>query len=257
MKSILKKLTTTLGYRIEKIPEMPSHGHYDRDGLRSIHSHRFMDDPRFQKAFDRGTAALDEGETYGIHWRLHIALWVARNAIDRGGHFVECGVNKGFVSSAVMDYLDWNDLDRSIYLLDTFQGIAAEHLTEKEAAEGAADGSARRLESGFYVTGTERVRKNFSEWDRVKIIEGTVPETLAEIDTDQIGYLHLDMNCSAPEVAAMEELWDRIVPGGMILMDDYCYWGYDEIHDGANRFARARNVEIVALPTGQGILIKP
>ncbi len=30
---------------------------YDQDGLRSIHNHEFKDDPKFQKAYQRGVRA--------------------------------------------------------------------------------------------------------------------------------------------------------------------------------------------------------
>lgn len=256
MKALIKKLIESTGYRIGKIPEKPSHLHYDQDGLKTAHSNAFMDEAAFQEAFDRGEKALAGSETYQIHWRLHIALWAASHAKRLGGDFVECGVNRGFVSSAVMEYLDWNNMDAHFYLLDTFGGIDAELLTDEEADSDYAKHSEERIERGFYTTDVDAVKANFSEWERAHVVQGRVPETLEAIESEAISYLHLDMNCSAPEVATMEHLWDRIKVGGIILMDDYVYWGFESIRKGADDFAKSKGHLIAALPTGQGILIK-
>ena len=228
---------------------------YDRDGLRSIHNHEFMDDPAFQRAYARGVQAV--GWDYQWHWRVHVGLWAAATAAQLPGDFVECGVNHGFLSSAIMNYLDWNRGDRTFYLLDTFQGLDPKYVSEGERAGGILDKNRELLDNGFYVSGVESVRRNFSEWPRAKIIEGSIPETLPQIDSGAIAFVHIDLNCSPPEVAALEFLWPRLVPGAVILLDDYAYNGYRPQKLGMDGFARQKQVAIAALPTGQGLLIRP
>ena len=60
------------------------------------------------------------------------------------------------------------------------------------------------------------------------------------------------MNCSTPEVAAAHFFWERLVPGALMLLDDYAYR-----HKVEGRFAQAKTNNILSLPTGQGLLIKP
>jgi hypothetical protein len=200
------------------------HPVYDQDGLRSIHNHEFMEDASFQKAYQRGVRAANRD--YNWHWRVHVGLWVALNASELEGDFVECGVNFGVLSSGIMDYLKWDSLGKQFYLLDTFQGLDERFISDEEKAGGAMKNSKGALEKGFYVDGVDSVRANFSEWKNVTIIQGAVPEALTQIHAKHIAYLHLDMNCSPPEVAAAEFLWDRLVPGAFILMDDYAFAGY-------------------------------
>ncbi len=83
---------------------------YNQDGLISVHSTEFMTDPRFLKAYARGVRAA--GEDYQWHWRVHVGLWASYHAVKLEGDFVECGVNRGALSSAILDYLNWNELDR-------------------------------------------------------------------------------------------------------------------------------------------------
>lgn len=227
---------------------------YNQDGLRSIHNHDFMSDPAFVRAYQRGVEAASD---HHWHWRVHVGLWAARLAARLPGDFVECGVNRGFLSSAIMKDLDWDKTGRRFYLLDTFSGRDERYVSVEEKEGGVLERNRRELESGFYTTNVEAVRANFAEWKNVCIIAGAIPETLEQIDTQCIAFLHIDMNCSPPEVAAIRHLWDRLTPGAPVLLDDYAGFGYEWQKIGMDAFAAERGLSILSLPTGQGLLIKP
>ncbi|HCA60016.1 MAG TPA: methyltransferase, partial [Blastocatellia bacterium] len=78
-------------------------------------------------------------------------------------------------------------------LLDTFEGIDPNQTTEQVERER----NTKHIEEGFYVTDLEAVKKNFAEWKNVKLIKGVVPDTLSEIDSEKLVYLHIDMNHAA------------------------------------------------------------
>ena len=65
------------------------------------------------------------------------------------------------------------------------------------------------------------------------------------------------MNCSPPEIAALEFFWDRLVPGAFILLDDYAYYGHKSQKLAIDAATRSKKVDVASLPTGQGLLIKP
>ncbi len=251
VRQLVKRLIEATGYSIYKMGPTV----YNADCLISWHNHDFMHDPSFMRAYDRGVRATNF--YYPWHWRVHIGLWVAFSASKLDGDFVECGVNKGFLSSAIMEYLDWNSLNKKFYLLDTFSGLDERFLSEEEIRAGALDRNKKSLESGHYVSGIESVQLNFSEWKDVRIIQGAIPETLSKVDSTRIAYLHLDMNCSPPEVAAANFFWDRLVPGAFILMDDYGFPGFQYSKIGMDNFASEKGLKIASLPTGQGLLVKP
>ncbi len=228
---------------------------YDQDGLRTVHNHEFISDPGFAAAYRRGIAAA--GADYKWHWRVHVGLWAATVAAELPGDFIECGVNRGFMSSAIMEHLDWDKTGRMFYLLDTFLGINADFVSAEEVADGLLERNAKEIESGFYTTDAEAVRRNFSTWENVTIIAGSIPTTLVDISAQKIAFLHVDLNCSLPEVATLEALWDRIVTGGVILLDDYAYHGFRSQKVGIDRFACEKRCAVLSLPTGQGLIIKP
>jgi hypothetical protein len=224
---------------------------YDQDGLYSVHNHDFMKDPSFCRAYERGVAASGD---HHWHWRVHIGLWAAVTAAKLEGDFVECGVNRGFLSSAIMEHLNWDTLTKTFYLLDTFDGLSDDHLLPEEAA--IRNKTKRKWEAATYVHGVESVKKNFSQWKNVRIIQGTVPETLPLVESEKIAYLHIDMNCMYPETQTLRFFWNRIVPGGIVLLDDYAYCGCLPQKKGMDAVAEELSFPIASIPTGQGLIIK-
>jgi hypothetical protein len=227
---------------------------YDHDGLYSIHNHDFMLQADFISAYQRGVRA--SGKDYKWHWRVHVGLWAARSALRIEGDFVECGVNRGFLSSAIMHSSDWDSTGKTFYLLDTFAGIDERFISEREKEGGVLHRNKRDLDSGFYTVAPDSVRRNFSEWSNIKIVVGSIPETLAEITAEKIAFLHIDLNCSPPEVAAVDALWKRMETGGIVLLDDYAYHGYQPQKQGMDSWASSMGIPVVSLPTGQGMIIK-
>lgn len=258
LKTILNRMIAPLGYNTVKLLLTlgGKRGAYAQDGLVSVHNHDFMRDPKFETAYARGVQAA-AGDDYQWHWRVHVGLWAAAHAIRVPGDFVECGVNRGCLASAIMKYLDWNSRERTFYLLDTFQGLDERYVSAMEKKRGTLALNAERLKGGEYVAGVESVRQNFSDWRNVQIVVGAIPETLEQVPSRSIAYLHLDMNCAPPEIAAANHFWDRLSPGAVLLLDDYAYLGYEPQKTAMDEFARARGVQILSLPTGQGLLIKP
>ncbi len=235
---------------------LPSPPAYFEDGLCSLHDHAFVEDERFSRAYARGVRASG-GVDHNLRWRTHIFLWAAAQAAALPGDFVECGVNTGFLSSAMLEFLGWNRLDKTLYLLDTFSGPVPAQYSQAEVEQGRWERARQALEAGAYQTNLDAVRANFAQWERVRIIPGPVPDTLPRVDADRLAFLHMDMNCTAPEIAAFEHFWPKLSPGGILLPDDYAGRGFDELRRAYDALADRLGVRILALPTGQGLIQKP
>ena len=229
--------------------------HYARDGLFTAHNQSFRSDPIFGKAYARGVKA-----SYGVdpemEWRVHVALWVAGNAVRVPGDFVECGVNAGFVSSAIMQRLDWARVPKLFYLIDTFSGPIMTQFTKTEIDLGRLQMAESAIERGAYVTDLDRVRGNYAEWPNVNVVQGVVPDVLPGLGVEKVAFLHLDMNCAYPERAALEHFWNLLSPGAMVLLDDYAYVGNDGLAQAIGEAAASFGAEVLSLPTGQGLIIK-
>ena len=101
------------------------------------------------------------------------------------------------------------------------------------------------------------MRATFAEYPNVILIRGRVPATLPLVPSERIAYLCLDMNAVAPEISAITYFWNRIVPGGMILLDDYGFRAHAAQQRAFDLFARQHRVRILSLPTGHGLIVKP
>jgi len=64
------------------------------------------------------------------------------------------------------------------------------------------------------------------------------------------------MNSAYPEAAALEFFWERLSPGAMVLLDDYAYRGYEQQTIAINRVVKARQADVLSLPTGQGLIVR-
>jgi len=107
------------------------------------------------------------------------------------------------------------------------------------------------------MTGIENdVRGRFGNDEYVVIIKGVVPDVLHEVAPAHIAFLHLDMNSPRAEVGALEVLFERISPNGIIVFDDYGWKLYAPQKAAADEFMAARGQSIMEMPTGQGLLIK-
>jgi len=177
----------------------------------------------------------------------------ARNPLAVGreleGDFVECGVYRGAMARMILHYIDFQLLpQKRFYLLDTFNGVPLESLTEEEI-------SLRR--PADFEESYERVKETFSAFENVTVVRGAIPGTLTEVKSDKVAFLSLDMNAAAPEIAAAEYFWPKLVSGAVMLLDDYGWPNHDVQRREFDRFAARHGVTVLPAPTGQGLIFKP
>ena len=182
-------------------------------------------------------------------WRLHTLVWAAKSALNVEGDFVECGVFKGFCSSVLLSYLDFQDLPRQAYLYDTFAGLPEKTSTEQE-----------RLNWDYTHYDAEAIYngvcERFSKFGNVHIVRGIVPDSFAVAVPEKIAFLHIDMNSETAEMLALENLFDRVTPGGMIVFDDFGWSCNVNQMRAEYEFMSKRGHYVLELPTGQGVVIK-
>lgn len=226
---------------------------YNEDGLVTFHVCRFMQDRKFREAYKKGvsTGALRTHPS-DIHWRAYIACWAAQRAMHLKGDFVECGVSLGLLSRTVVDYVDFGNSGKRFFLFDTYEGIPSEVFTDAEKSNGL-----NKVEFG-YQDCYQQVCETFSPFKNVRVIKGKVPRSLYTCDIPSVAYLSIDMNNAVSEIAAVSFFWDKLVPGAIVVLDDYAYSDqFSEQHDSWDDFARSKGVSILTIPTGQGLIFKP
>ena len=62
--------------------------------------------------------------------------------------------------------------------------------------------------------------------DKIHFIQGKVEDTLPKTKLpDKIAILRLDTDWYESTKIELEYMWDRLVVGGVLIVDDFCSWG--------------------------------
>ena len=224
---------------------------YNQDGLITMHDCSFMRDPPFVAAYQ---AARETGSWTGpwgqaaIHWRAHVLCWAGKSIESLEGDLVECGVDRGGTAMLLVRYLKLDDHPkRRMFLYDTFCGL---DRMRSSVAEW-------KHYEGIYSECYEDVRHRFAAFTNVIICRGSIPDSFDESASKRVVLLHIDMNAAEPERAVLEFFWPRLVPGAIVILDDYAWVACHRQKASMDEFAKSVGVPILSLPTGQGMLMKP
>ena len=197
-----------------------------------------MEDERFYDAWRHNVRNTSD---IAIVWRRYILACAGHHCLHLPGDFVECGVYAATGIKTVVDYLGGPAFPKKFYGYDTFDY----NPVEGHAFEGQ--------EAGFY----EKIKERFLGYDQIVLIKGLIPDSFAEGVSEKIAYLHIDLNNAEGEIAALEHLFDRVVAGGMIILDDYEWAGvYRSQKKAEDLWFEKRGYQVFPLPTGQGFLIR-
>lgn len=223
---------------------------YNEDGLATKdQAADFLSETKFSNSYSVGKATGSWIRSSEIRWRVKVVLWAAEHALKLEGDFVECGVNKGGYARAIYEYTNLKVSGKKFWLLDTYNGIPAGQAKLSNVSAGIGMGS--------YQDCYEEVTQTFASFSNARIVKGMIPDTLNQVTSEKISYLSIDMNIAIPEIAAAIYFWDKLVPGGIIVLDDYNFVFHPEQRTAFDAFAQERGCSILPLPTGQGLMIKP
>jgi O-methyltransferase len=198
-----------------------------------------FDDPAFVDAWKSN---IEGPSDEAIVWRRYVLACAAYHCVQLDGDFVECGAYTGVGMKTVIDYLGGLAFPKTFWGYDIFEHDAS-----------MLNHAMPELGEGLYA----RVKNKFAAYPQVRLIKGLIPDVFEGNCPDRIAYLHIDLNQAPAEIAALEALFDRIVPGGMLVLDDYEWAGiYRSQKLAEDPWFEARRYRVMPLPTGQGLVIK-
>jgi len=149
-------------------------------------------------------------------------LYRLSREIDRlsvPGDVVECGVYNGGSAALMASICTRSSADRKIWLFDSFEGLP--QPTEK-------DGQKARDCCWWCHGDLSMVRGVFDKLGipepRTRIVKGWFHETFPRVDIPEIALLHIDADWYESVKLCFERFYDRVRPGGFIVIDDYGHW---------------------------------
>jgi O-methyltransferase len=255
-------LRSSIGARIARLPArqkrvidsiyrrlpIPPAWAYNADGLATIHYSPFLDDPEFSRLYDRVAADWFVDEVVDVRWRMWLLTRYGRQARNLHGNYAEFGVYRGACSWMVLSTAGLQP-NRRLHLFDTFEGIPETRLSESERSA--------RFDGRLHDTSAAYVADLLAPWDPIpQLWPGDVFETIPAADTGDLAFVHMDLNAAAPTRHVLEHIYDRLVPGGVVVFDDYGFRGYEAQRGLIDEALRERPEDVIALPTGQGVLTR-
>jgi len=172
---------------------------------------------------------------------------LAERVIREGvpGDMLQAGVWRGGAGILMRGVLAAHGItDRTIWVADSFAGLptADPETYPADAGDHHAGYDARRVSS-------EDVQANFRRYgllDRqVRFLKGWFAETLSATPIDRLAILRIDGDMYASTIQTLDALYDKVEPGGYVIVDDYvlagcrqavndfrdCHGIHDELND--------------------------
>ena len=224
----------------KEIAGLSTGGHHFADNFLTWNRNMSMlDDRAFVKAWESN---IESTSDEAIVWRRYVLACAAYHCVQLAGDFVECGAYTGVGIKTVADYLGGPAFPKTFWGYDIFEHDPS-MINHPMPEHG----------EGLY----RRVQKKFSAYPQIRLIKGMIPEVFDKYCPDSIAYLHIDLNQAPAEIAALERLFERIVPGGILILDDYEWSGFYRPQKLAeDQWFETRHYRVMPLPTGQGLVFK-
>jgi hypothetical protein len=175
------------------------------------------------------------------------------------GDVVECGVWRGGSMQAVAwTLLEQNDAERDLYLFDTYEGMPPPDENDKRIRDGSSAEELlqqhRRTHPVWAYAGLDDVRDGMAETgypaERTHFVRGLVEDTIPSDAPERIALLRLDTDWYASTKHGLEQLYPRLVPGGVLILDDYGHW--DGARKATEEYLASIDDELLLLPISSG-----
>jgi hypothetical protein len=193
----------------------------------------------FQDGDIRGGPYNDELRYNGQDWprqahtmigmrRLNNLQFCIEDVLERNipGDFIECGVWRGgacIFMKAILQAYEKND--RIVWVADSFEGVPEPEKQVQDAPHYQADlGNTLYLQK-VLKTSFEEVLANFANYgvfdENIKFLKGWFKDTLHKAPINSLAILRLDGDLYGSTWDCLTALYDKLVVGGYIIIDDY------------------------------------
>ena len=192
---------------------------------------------------------IRDGRTYLNVDRLY-TIWQAVESLPPSARAVaEVGVYRGGSAWFMADALRRSGREMPFYVCDTFQG----HVEVDDSVDGV-----HRPGVQFTRVKAEKVAKYLREFPFIRMQVGDIRETApAFAGESAFGLVHLDVDVYPITRFCLDFFGPRVVPGGMIVMDDYGTTTCEGVKRAVDEFTASNpGFRVMHLLTGQAVVTR-
>jgi|KBSMisStandDraft_5_1062788.scaffolds.fasta_scaffold117566_2 O-methyltransferase len=192
---------------------------------------------------------IRDGRTYLNVDRLY-TIWQAVESLPPSARAVaEVGVYRGGSAWFMADALRRSGREMPFYVCDTFQG----HVEVDDSVDGV-----HRPGVQFTRVKAEKVAKYLREFPFIRMQVGDIRETApAFAGESAFGLVHLDVDVYPITRFCLDFFGPRVVPGGMMVMDDYGTTTCEGVKRAVDEFTASNpGFRVMHLLTGQAVVTR-
>ena len=167
------------------------------------------------------------------------------------GSTAECGVFKGVGSAIICQALsDTYTTGQFHFAFDSFEGLPEPQEVDRDAN--------RKLhwKAGDLAVPEAIAKSLLSRFSFCQIVKGWLPGSLSVAEGRCFRFVHIDVDLGQPTLDVLKFFYDRMVPGGMILFDDYGFISCPGARTVVDQFFANRPEPILEITAGQAIVVK-
>ncbi len=168
--------------------------------------------------------------------------------IELPGDIVECGVFKGtgFMFFLKCLLIRTHGSQKRVVGFDVFDDLDKMQLEGKDEEEMKKLYELANVNKGITMESIYDMAEKLNARNRVELISGDICETAQAYRKANPGFrislLNLDLDLARPTKGTLEALWDLIVPGGIVMFDEYALPRWSE-SQGADEFFKERGIK--------------
>lgn len=170
------------------------------------------------------------------------------------GDIVECGVFKGaglLLWLKLLDMYEPNSI-KKVLGFDFFDPGFVDKIPDEIDRETMKQVFTRcsdlKTSEVSFEGITDKIKNSGFKSNRFELIKGDISLTSKEFLKERPGFrislLYLDLDLEKPTMDTLENFWDRIVPGGIIVFDEYAYHSWSE-SNAVDRFLEGKNIKLI------------
>ena len=172
------------------------------------------------------------------------------HSLNANAAVLEVGVWRGGTAGIMAQQMANIKSTATLYLADTFTGVAKAGANDSFYSGGEHGDTSQQI--------VEDVLKNKSRYPHYKILKGIFPEDTAhEIKTgEQFGLCHIDVDVYTSAKDILEWVWNRLMPGGVVVFDDYGFHSCTGVTKLVEEYRYQPDRQIIHNLNGHAIMIK-
>lgn len=207
-------------------------------------------DPDFEAWYEEGLkrsgtrpSLLRKDKYYNLFSALGLVAGLREGAV------VECGAYRGHSSYLLCKILKAADpsFDGTGYhVFDSFEGLSTPIAEDKLGAHV----------KGMLSAGLDVVQATLKDFPGIRYHRGWIPEIFKTLEEARYRFVHVDVDLVEPTVGAIEYFYPRLVPGGILVCDDYASVKWPGTKGAVDVFCAKTGARKLALSTTQCIIFK-